>query len=195
MLIFLHSIQRIHAHYCLTLLGGLAGGGLTGGQALCALGAADLGALLGDASLLGQLLLAAQFALLVVDGLHEHTLGLVAVTLDLHVQLVVQVLVDLLALAVLLEHAAQDAHAADPEDLDGQTRVGGTLALTGAGVAALLLGIIPGVGAGTRVHSGGALQDHLGLDQLAHRLAGVGHRDLIGLTGVQVDGVLTALED
>lgn len=47
----------------------------------------------------------------------------------LEVQLVVQVLVDLLAVAVLLEQAAQHAHAADPQDLGGQARLARTAAL------------------------------------------------------------------
>lgn len=52
-------------------------------------------------------------------------------------QLVVEVLVDLLGLAVLAEHAAQDAHAALPDELEGEPRVGGTPALSGTGVPAL----------------------------------------------------------
>ncbi len=47
-----------------------------------------------------------------------------------HVQLVVQVLVDLLGVTVLLEQATQHAGAADPQDLGGQARLTGTMALT-----------------------------------------------------------------
>lgn len=46
----------------------------------------------------------------------------------------VQVLVDLLRLAVLAEHTAEDTHAALPDELERKARVGGTPALTGAGV-------------------------------------------------------------
>ena len=46
----------------------------------------------------------------------------------------VQVAVNLLAVPVLLEQAAQHAHAADPQDLGGQARLARTAALTcGAG--------------------------------------------------------------
>lgn len=49
-------------------------------------------------------------------------------------QLVVEVLVDLLGLAVLAEHTAEDTHAALPDKLEGQASVGRTPALSGAGV-------------------------------------------------------------
>lgn len=49
----------------------------------------------------------------------------------------VKVLVDLLGLAVLAEHTAKDAHAALPDQLEGQASVGRTPALTGAGVPSL----------------------------------------------------------
>ena len=47
-----------------------------------------------------------------------------------HVQLLVQVLIDLLGIAVFAQHAAEDAHAAHPQDLHGQASLGGTTALT-----------------------------------------------------------------
>jgi len=87
-----------------------------------------------------------------VDRLHQSLLGLVAGTLDLDVQVVVHVLVDLLGVAVALEHATQDARAPDPDDLDGQARVAGTLALTSALVATLADGGITAVLAGAGVH-------------------------------------------
>jgi hypothetical protein len=51
-------------------------------------------------------------------------------TPHLHVQVVVEVLVDLLAVAVLLEQTTQHTGAADPEDLGWQTSLTGTTALT-----------------------------------------------------------------
>ena len=47
----------------------------------------------------------------------------------LQVQVVVKVLVNLLGIAVLLQQAAQNAHAADPEDLYRQASLPGTVAL------------------------------------------------------------------
>lgn len=48
----------------------------------------------------------------------------------LHVQLVVQVLVNLLAVPVLAQQAAQHTQAADPQQLGGQARLTRTTALT-----------------------------------------------------------------
>lgn len=39
-------------------------------------------------------------------------------------------LVDLLGVAVLAEEAAEDTHASEPDHLEGETGIGGTLALT-----------------------------------------------------------------
>ena len=51
----------------------------------------------------------------------------------LEVKLVVKVLVNLLRVAVLAQQSAQHAHAADPEDLGGQTRLACSLPLTCSG--------------------------------------------------------------
>jgi hypothetical protein len=48
----------------------------------------------------------------------------------LHVKVVVEVLVDLLRVAVLLQQTAQDTQAPDPHDLLGQARLAGTAAFT-----------------------------------------------------------------
>ena len=79
-----------------------------------------------------------------MDSFDEHLLVLERVTLGEQVELVVQVAVDLVGVAVLLEQAAQDADAADPQDLEWHARVGGTLSLIFTGVAALGLGRIAG---------------------------------------------------
>lgn len=49
----------------------------------------------------------------------------------------VQVLVDFFRFAVLAEHTAEDPHAALPDQLERQARVGGTPALTRPGVPSL----------------------------------------------------------
>ena len=67
-----------------------------------------------------------------MDLLDEDALVLELVALGEHVEGVVDVLVDLLGVAHLLEEAAEDADAAHPQDLLGETGVGGTTALTGA---------------------------------------------------------------
>lgn len=87
-------------------------------------------------------------SLLLVDELHQNALvlwkmgesasyakstleaNLEDVTFALEVELVVQMVVNLLLLAVLAEQTTEDTGATDPDDLDGHTRVGGTLSLT-----------------------------------------------------------------
>ena len=66
-----------------------------------------------------------------MDLLNEDALVLELVTLGEHVERVVDVLVDLLGVAHLLEEAAEDADPTHPQDLFGETGVGGTAALTG----------------------------------------------------------------
>ena len=139
-------------------------------------------------------LLAGLLCLGLVDELDQSTLVLEGATLALEVEHVVQVLVDLLGLAVLLEQPAQNTLAAHPLHLGGKARVGGTLPLTNARVAALPLRNILAVHAGTRVDVHG-LADHVAvLDKLADVLAGVRHGDLIDLIGVQPDLPLAALQ-
>ena len=66
-----------------------------------------------------------------MDLLDENALVLELVTLGEHVEGVVDVLVDLLGVAHLLEKTAEDADPAHPEDLLGKTGVGSTATLTG----------------------------------------------------------------
>ncbi|GIL95033.1 hypothetical protein Vretimale_1144, partial [Volvox reticuliferus] len=77
------------------------------------------GLILGAAclKLVGNGLLAHLLRLLLVHGLHQHALVLKDVTLNLHVQVVVKVLINLLRVAVLLQETAQDAQAPDPHHL------------------------------------------------------------------------------
>lgn len=114
-----------------TLSFGLGGGDLLGLAVglPCETGA---GASLAGVGLLGEGLLLGLLGLHAVDLLDEDALVLEVVALGEHVEGVVDVLVDLLGVAHLLEEAAEDADAAHPQDLLGETGVGGTTALTGA---------------------------------------------------------------
>ena len=69
-------------------------------------------------------------------------------------------------LAVLAEKAAEDAHAADPENLAGEASLAGTTTLTGARVATLALGLEVAVDAGARVDGIGLADDVAVLDEL-----------------------------
>lgn len=132
--------------------------------------------------------------LLLVDVLHQDTLVLEDITLGLHVQVVVQVSVDLLVLAVLFQKTTKNSHPSDPEDLDRHTSIGSTLSLTSARVTALATCLDVTANAGARVHSDGLANDQTILDQLANMLTGVGVGDLVAFIRIKPDLVATALK-
>lgn len=130
-----------------------------------------------------------------VDVLNKGALVLEGVTLSSVVQLVVQVLVDLAACAVLDQQPAENTLTAHPEDLLRHTGIGGTLALSEATVATDSSGEVQLTGTGTRVHGDGLSDDEAIGDELADGLAGVGVGDLADLVGVEPNLALTAVED
>lgn len=127
--------------------------------------------------------------------LNQGALVLEGVTLAAVVQLVVQVLVDLPAGAVLDQETAEDSEAAHPEDLAGHAGVGCTLSLSVAAVSALSPGKVELTGTGPRVHRHGLSDDEAIGDELSHRLARVGVGDLALLVGVEPDLALAAADD
>ena len=127
--------------------------------------------------------------------LNKGALVLEGVTLAQVVELVVQVLVDLAAGAVLNEKAAEDSEAAHPQNLRRHTGVGSTLALTVTTVAANSAGKVELTGAGARMHRHGLSDDEAIGDQLADGLTGVGVRDFALLIGVEPDLALAAADD
>lgn len=144
--------------------------------------------LLGGSSGSGQTGSAGLLGLELVDSLHQDTLGSVAVTLNLEVELVVNVLVNLLVGAIFLQHTTENAETTHPDNLEGETSIGSTLALTVTGVTTLLDGGIATVLAGARVDSIRLLHDETILVELADTLTAVGQRDLRDLSGVQPEG-------
>ena len=96
-----------------------------------------------------------------------------------------QVLVNLARFPVLPQQPTQNPLPPHPLDLGRHTGVGGTLPLTGAGVATLALCGEEVPGAGTRVHGGGLDDDAAVLDELLDVRAGVSVPDLSLLSGVQ----------
>jgi len=111
--------------------------------------------------------------LLLVNVLHEDALVLEDVTLALHVKVMVQVLVDLLCLAVAHEQTTQDAHASDPNDFLRHASVGRALSLPGPGVASLAPRFRILAHARARVHRHRLANDQPVLDELANVLTGV----------------------
>jgi hypothetical protein len=106
-----------------------------------------------------------------------------------------QVLIDLAGLAVLAEETTEDTLAAHPHDLGGHAGLRGTLALSGAGVAALALGCEQSDGARTRVYGGGLNNDAAVLDELLNVNARVGAADFRLLVRVQPDFALADAGD
>ena len=82
-----------------------------------------------------------------------------------------QVLVDLLGLAVLLKHATEHTQAAHPQNLLRHTGVTGTAALAEAGVSTLALGFKAAGHTGAGVDLARLLDDETVLDQLPDVLA------------------------
>lgn len=130
-----------------------------------------------------------------MDVLNKGALVLEGVTLAAVVQLVVQVLVDLAAGAVLDQETAEDSKTSHPEDLAGHTGVGGTLSLTVATVSAFSSGEVQLAGTGSRVLGDGLSDDEAIGDELPDRLARVGVGDLRLLVGVEPDLALAAADD
>lgn len=106
-----------------------------------------------------------------------------------------QVLVDLARLPVLAQQPTEDTLSPHPEDLAGHTGLRGTLALTGAGVAALALRRQEVAGASARVDGGGLNDDVAVLDKFLDVRTGVGVPDLGLLAGVEPDFALADARD
>jgi hypothetical protein len=106
-----------------------------------------------------------------------------------------QVLVDLACLTVLAEETAEDTLATHPEHLGGHTRIGGTLALTGAHVTTLALRGEQGDRARTRVHRRGLDDNAPIFDELLDVRARVGVADLSLLGRVEPDLALADARD
>merc|ERR1712097_189703 len=132
--------------------------------------------------------------LLLVDVLDQDTLILEHITLALHVKDVVQVLVDLLRVAVLLQQATEHTQAAHPDDTLGHPGVLVTLTLPKATVAPLTLSGQLLADTVARVDLGWLLDHKAILSELANIETGVRHGDLVDLIWVQPNLPLTTLE-
>ena len=96
-------------------------------------------------------------------------------------------LVDLSRVSVLSEQPSEDPHSSHPLDLGRESRVGGTLPLSGSGVSSLALRGEEVSRARSRVDRGRLNNDVSILDELGNSLSRVGVRDLGRLLGVEPD--------
>lgn len=135
------------------------------------------------------------FGLGLVDVLHENTLVLENVTLDLHVQRMVHVTVNLSRITQVAQHAAENAHATDPDQLGGHASLASTATLTNTAVTALALGFNHETNTETRVHLLRLLDQQSVVNELAHCLTAGGVLDFRGLVWVHPDLALSSLHD
>ena len=107
----------------------------------------------------------------------------------------VQELVDLALSTVLAEETTEDAHAADPHDLGGETSLLGTTALTEAHVTTLTLSSSTLASSETGVHDVREAADITILHQLTNVLTGGSILDGGRLVRVEPNLTLTATKD
>jgi hypothetical protein len=118
-------------------------------------------------SLVVQHLSTSLFSLLLVNVFHQNALVLEHITFHLHVQVVVQMTINLLGFTVLLQETTKDTHASHPQEFDWHTSVGCTTALSIAAMTSLSSGDCVLANTETRVHDDGFLDDQTVLDELA----------------------------
>merc|ERR1719464_1481572 len=111
------------------------------------------------------------------------------------VEVVVQVLVNLLLLAVLAEQPTKHALTPHPKELRGHARFAPAAALAGTGVPALADGEDVLAHSCAGVHLDRLPDDQAVLQELADVVARVRHGDLAGLIRVQPDATSAALLD
>ena len=83
----------------------------------------------------------------------------------------IQVLIDFLGVAILLEQAAEDAEAANPEDLDGHPSIGGTFPFAEAHVTAFPASLSPPAASEARMDCHRLADDETIFYQLPHSLS------------------------
>lgn len=110
-------------------------------------------------------------SLSLVNVFHEDALVLEHITLCLHVQVMVQVTINLLCFTVLLQETTEDTHASHPEEFHRHTSVCCTLALSVAAMTSLSASDGVLANAETGVNNDWLLDDQTVLDQLADVLA------------------------
>ena len=130
-----------------------------------------------------------------VDVLHQDTLVLEDVTFRLHVQIVVQVLIDLTGFTILAKQSPQDALTPHPEHGNGHTRVSGTTPFASTHMATLPLRFQHLPYATAAVHRRRLADNEAVFHQTAHGLARVRRRNVAGLVRVEPDLAFAALEN
>lgn len=145
--------------------------------------------------LLLQRLLTGSLSLSLDDVLNQSSLVLEGVTLSSHVQVVVQVLVDLASISVLGQQSSQDSQSSHPNNLGWHTSVLGTLSLTVTHVSTSSLGLSVSSSSRSGVDGHWLLDNGTVTVQLSDGLTGVSRSQLGGLVRVQPNLSLTNTDD
>ena len=107
----------------------------------------------------------------------------------------VNVLVNFLGVAHLLQQASQDANPTHPQDLEWKTGIGGTSTLTRSGVTALALGCVSQGYASAGMHHGWLLNNESISMESSNVATRIGKGNFVNLVGVQPDFALAAFQN
>jgi len=119
-----------------------------------------------------------------MDEFHENSLILEDIALCLKVEVVIEMSIDFLVLAILLQESSQDSHPPNPKHFDRHSGVCRSLPFSGTGVSALTSGLSILTNAGSRVDGHWLSNNKSVFNQFTDVLSGVGVCDLIAFVGV-----------
>lgn len=109
--------------------------------------------------------------LLLVNVFHQDALVLENITLNFHVEVVVQVTINLLGFTIFHQQATKDTHTSHPEEFDGSTSICCTLTLSISTMTALSASNSRFTNAETRVYNDWLFDDQTVFDQFADVLS------------------------
>ena len=106
-----------------------------------------------------------------MNVLHKDPLVLEHITLGLHVQFMVHVVIDLFGLTVFPQHSSQNSHTPNPDGFLWHTSISRTLSFTISTVSALSSSFVSFSNSGTAVYNLGLLDDQAIFNKLTDILA------------------------
>lgn len=119
-----------------------------------------------------------------MDEFHKNSLILEDIALCFQVKVVIEMSINLLVLAILLQEPPEDSHAPNPQHFDRHSGVCRSLPFAGTGVSALTPGLSILADAGARVDGHWFADNETVFNEFTDVLSRVGVRDLIGLVRV-----------
>merc|ERR1712189_110810 len=122
-------------------------------------------------SLVAQLLASLLLSLLLMNVFHQNSLVFEHITLGLHVQVVVQMKIDLFLLSVFSQESPEDTHTVHPHYFLWHPSICCTMAFTKSLMTSLPLSLQVSSGASTTVHNLRLLDDQTIFDQFPNILS------------------------